>query len=134
MFDSSSRDSIRRAYIDAWRKRRAGLPLEPLEMQIADVIELHPEYHSALEDTEVAQREYTPASGQSNPFLHMGLHLALREQLATNRPTGIVGAFQALVRRLGDTHEAEHRAIDCLAEALWTAQRTGMPPDQSAYL
>src|SRR5262245_7918084 len=115
MFDQSSRDSIRKAYVEAWRKRRERLPLEPLEAQIADVIELHPEYQAALEDADVAQREYTPDGGQSNPFLHMGLHLAIREQLATDRPPGIRSVFATLERRVGSTHDAEHRAIDCLA-------------------
>ena len=32
---------------------------------------------------------YSPRSGQLNPWLHMGLHLAVREQVATNRPHGI---------------------------------------------
>jgi hypothetical protein len=134
MFDQSSRDSIRRAYIEAWRKRRERLPLEPLETQIADVIELHPEYQAALTDGDATTREFTPDGGQSNPFLHMGLHLAIREQVATDRPPGIRHVFATLERRAGSTHEAEHRAIDCLAEALWNAQRNGRPPDEIAYL
>ena len=73
-FDNQSRDELRRVYVEAWRKRRAGLPSEPLEAQVADVIALHPEYHAALERGEDAlERDYTPEGGQSNPFLHMGL-------------------------------------------------------------
>jgi uncharacterized protein DUF1841 len=134
-FDNQSRDELRRVYVEAWRKRRAGLPVEPLEAQVADVIALHPEYHAALERGEDAlQRDYTPDSGQSNPFLHMGLHLAVRDQLATDRPAGIRQAFATLAARLGAEHEAEHRVIECLAEAMWQAQRTGRPPDEAAYL
>ena len=88
-FDSQSRDELRRVYVEAWRKRRAGLPVEPLEAQVADVIALHPEYHAALERSDAAlERDYTPEGGQSNPFLHMGLHLAVRDQIATDRPAG----------------------------------------------
>src|SRR5678809_1741135 len=77
-FDNQSRDELRRVYVEAWRKRRAGLPVEPLEAQVADVIALHPEYHAALErGDEALARDYTPEGGQSNPFLHMGLHLSL---------------------------------------------------------
>lgn len=104
-------------------------------MQVADVIELHPEYHASLEaGGEVVDRDYTPEGGQSNPFLHMGLHLAVRDQLATDRPPGIRRAFEDVVRRMGDSHEAEHRMIDCLAETLWEAQRSGLPPDEQTYL
>ncbi|HEV8333194.1 MAG TPA: DUF1841 family protein [Steroidobacteraceae bacterium] len=134
-FDNQSRDELRRVYVEAWRKRRAGLPVEPLEAQVADVIELHPEYHAALERSgEMLTRDFTPAGGQSNPFLHMGLHLAVRDQVATDRPAGLRQAFASLAQRLGSTHEAEHRIIECLAEAMWEAQRSGRPPDEKAYL
>jgi hypothetical protein len=134
-FDDQSRDELRRVYVEAWRKRRAGLPSEPLEAQVADVIALHPEYHAALERGEDAlARDYTPEGGQSNPFLHMGLHLAVRDQIATDRPSGLRKAFESLAQRIGTAHEAEHRIIECLAEAMWEAQRCGRPPDEIAYL
>lgn len=134
-FDNQSRDQLRRVYIDAWRKRREALPMEPLEAQVADVIELHPEYHAALESGEdILDRDYTPQGGQTNPFLHMGLHIAVRDQIATDRPAGIRAAFTALARRSGDAHEAEHDLIECLAEAIWEAQRLGRVPDEAAYL
>lgn len=134
-FDNQSRDQLRRVYLEAWRKRREGLPIEPLEAQVADVIALHPEYHAALEgDGDVLARDYQPEGGQSNPFLHMGLHLAVRDHIATDRPAGIRKAFQTVAARLGSEHEAEHRIIECLAEAMWEAQRSGRPPDEAAYL
>jgi hypothetical protein len=134
-FDNQSRDELRRVYVEAWRKRRAGLPSEPLEAQVADVIALHPEYHAALERGEDAHaRDYTPEGGQSNPFLHMGLHLAVRDQIATDRPAGLRKAFESLAQRIGSAHDAEHRIIECLAEAMWDAQRSGRSPDEAAYL
>ena len=134
-FHNQSRDELRRVYIDAWRKHREGLPMEPLEAQVADVVALHPEYQAALErPDDVVDRDYSPEGGQSNPFLHMGLHLAVRDQIATNRPAGIRQAFESVVARLGTAHDAEHRVIECLAEALWEAQRAGRPPDEQAYL
>ncbi len=134
-YDNQSRDELRRVYVEAWRKRRAGLPVEPLEAQVADVIALHPEYHTALErDGDAVARDYTPEGGQSNPFLHMGLHLAVRDQIATDRPAGMRQAFESLAGRIGSAHDAEHRIIECLAEAMWEAQRSGRPPDEAAYL
>lgn len=134
-FDTQSRDQLRRAYIEAWRKHREGLPMEPLEAQIADVVALHPEYHAQLErPDDVLDRDYSPEGGQSNPFLHMGLHLAVRDQIRTDRPPGIRAAFEALAARVNEPHDAEHRIIECLAEALWEAQRAGRPPDEQAYL
>jgi len=80
------------------------------------------------------ERDYAAADGETNPFLHMGLHLSIREQVATDRPAGIAAVFQSLLAATGDRHAAEHRAVDCLAEALWNAQASGTVPDERAYL
>ena len=80
------------------------------------------------------ERDYTPEAGQSNPFLHMGMHLAIREQVGTDRPAGIRAVHSALAARLGGIHEAEHVMIECLGEALWNAQRAGVAPDEARYL
>jgi hypothetical protein len=79
-------------------------------------------------------RDYTPEEGETNPFLHMGLHLGIREQIATNRPQGIAQIFNNLARQLGDPHAAEHQMIDCLAETLWEAQSRTTAPDEQQYL
>jgi hypothetical protein len=63
----------------------------------------------------------------------MGLHLGLREQVATNRPPGIAELHRKLSARLGQ-HEAEHRMAECLAEALWRAQRNNSLPDEVWYM
>jgi len=134
-FHDQGRSSLRRMYVEAWRKHRASLPVEPVEDQIIRVIELHTEYARVLESGDDAlDRDYTPEGGQTNPFLHMGLHLAIREQVATNRPAGIANVHRALVAKLDDAHEAEHAMIECLGAALWNAQRAGLPPDEAAYL
>jgi hypothetical protein len=133
---SSDRHALRRCFIEAWRKARSGGIMEPLEMQIAEVIAEHPEYHALLERPEAAlERDYAPESGETNPFLHMALHIAVREQLATDRPAGITHAYHALLSECaGRRHDAEHVMVECLAEALWTAQRAGTTPDEAAYV
>jgi hypothetical protein len=134
IFANSSREELRRRYITAWQRRREGLPLEPLDAQIADVIELHPEYQPMLQAPDALDRDFTVEQGQVNPFLHMGLHLGLREQLGTNRPAGITQIHARLAQKLGSAHAAEHRMVDLLAETLWEAQRAGRAPDEMAYL
>ncbi len=134
MFAASSREELRRRYLSAWQRRLDGLPLEPLDAQIADVIELHPEYQGLLEDAAAVAQDFTVEQGRINPFLHMGLHLGLREQLATRRPAGIEQVHARLARKFGGAHEAEHRMIDVLAETLWEAQRAGRAPDEANYL
>ncbi len=131
----NDRDSLRRYYRTVWDKATAGQPLEPLEHLIAGVIREHPEYQPVLADPEIALgREYTPEQGQTNPFLHMGMHIAIQEQLGGDRPAGILDVYQRLRRRMGDSHAVEHRMMECLGETLWEAQRDGVEPDERVYL
>lgn len=134
MLFGNDRTALRRFYQEAWRKRRANEALEPLERQVAEVVSEHPEYHALIESDAALAQDYTPEMGQSNPFLHMGMHLAIREQLGSDRPPGIAAAYRTLLLRLGDAHEVEHRMMECLGQALWEAQRAGRAPDEAAYL
>jgi len=133
MFDNSNRDSLRQFYIDSWQKSKHNIALNPLEQQIVAVISSHPEYHHFLDSAEqVLHKNFMPEMGESNPFLHMGMHIGLIEQISTNRPEGIRELYQKLSVKLG-SHDAEHRMMDCLAEAIWTAQKNHRPPDDTAY-
>ncbi len=135
IFAGESRAAMRRRYLDAWRKFCAREALGPLEAQLAAVIAEHPEYVAWLESGDQAlSAEFTPEGGRQNPFLHMGLHLAIREQVATDRPAGIAALHAALALRRGDAHQAEHAMIEPLAQTLWEAQSSGQAPDEQAYL
>jgi hypothetical protein len=131
-----SRDESRQFFIHVWQKMTAGLDLEPLEALIAQVIREHPEYHALLSDAGHAlDYEYLPEEGRSNPFLHMGLHVALHEQLQADRPQGIVELYQRLLLQWNhDVRRTEHKMIECLAEALWQAGRTGSMPDEHRFM
>ncbi len=130
-----NRTEIRRAFTDAWRKRRNGETLSPLEQIIAGVVEQHPEYHPLLDDADTAlDRDFTPEDGATNPFLHMGMHISLIEQIQTGRPPGITGLYRRITAAQGDAHTAEHAMMECLGRILWEAQRANRPPDDAAYL
>ncbi|MGB5330985.1 MAG: DUF1841 family protein [Woeseiaceae bacterium] len=133
MIFGQDRNQLRTMYAEAWRKQCERLPMSPLELQIAAIVELHPEYHADVTSNDL-DRDYTPDGGQTNPFLHMGLHLGVREQVATDRPRGIAEIHDLLIAQLGDVHAAEHRMIDCLAETLWEAQSRNLAPDEEKYL
>jgi hypothetical protein len=133
MIFGQDRQELRQMYVDAWRKARSGQVLSPLEAQIAEVVADHPEYHDTLTGDEL-EESYAPEEGRTNPFLHMGLHLALRDQIATDRPPGIRAVFRTIANRASDRLDAEHRAIECLAETLWEAQSQNQAPDERQYL
>ena len=132
---SDNRTEIRGVFTRSWAKAGEGVPLEPLEALIVEVARQHPEYHALLGDPETAlDRDYLPEQGQTNPFLHMGMHISIREQVQSDRPAGITLLYGQLVARTGDPHEAEHRLMECLGQMLWEAQRRGTPPDERDYL
>jgi hypothetical protein len=134
-FHQQSRHELRQTYLSSWRKWRAGEALSPLETAIARVIAEHPEYHSMLEAPAAAlEAEFVPEAGAENPYLHLGLHLAIREQVSTDRPAGIARIHAQLAARSGSTLAAEHRMLEALGETLWEAERVGTMPDESAYL
>ncbi len=128
---SSEREQLRKVFFEAWRKYNASLPIEPLEGQVVEIILMHPEYQDYLSQPETYQdKDFEDA----NPFLHMSLHMSIRDQISTNRPQGIVSTYQKLCNKLSDFHLAEHLMMDCLAETLWQAQQNGIIPDEKSYL
>lgn len=108
--------------------------MDPMQEVVANIVELHPEYHHLLEDDEVVDRDFSAEMGESNPFLHMSMHIALHEQISTNRPQGINDCYQKLCLLHGGSHDAEHQMMECLGEALWNAQRSQAAPDEAKYL
>ncbi len=130
-----SRRQARELFFNTWDKYRNGQLLEGLESTALEVILLHPEYHSLLSDRERnIDRDYPPESGMLNPFLHLSLHLSIAEQLAIDQPPGIAEIYGSLAAKHDDKHAALHDVLECLGETVWQANRTGSPPDQSAYL
>jgi hypothetical protein len=130
-----SRDQARQFFFDAWRQYRDGQPLEGLATVAVEVMLLHPEYHHVLDDPDrFRDHDYTPEDGQTNPFLHLGLHVAIEEQLAIDQPPGISAEFERLLARRGDRHDALHAVLECLGEVVWRAQAARALPDGEAYL
>lgn len=128
-----SKDDVRRFFCDTWRKHRDGSVLSPLESVALGWMLKHPEYHTEFDDLEAAlTREYSVDDGRTNPFLHMSMHLAIAEQLAIDQPSGIRAIFRKLVDRRGDEHAAIHDVMECLGEAVWSAQRSAQaaPADE----
>ncbi|CAM5217620.1 hypothetical protein CDEF62S_01029 [Castellaniella defragrans] len=128
-----SKDQVREFFADAWRKRREGSVLTPLETMAADLIVQHPEYQEDIESPDAAQREYPVEGGRTNPFLHLSMHLAIQEQLSIDHPPGIRAAWQQLLRG-HDEHAAAHIIMEALGEVVWEAQRLGKPLDNEHYL
>jgi hypothetical protein len=132
MFNPSRQDA-RRFFFDTWARQRE--PLAGLEAVALGVIRQHPEYHALLDQPErYLEQDWTPEDGQTNPFLHLSLHMAIEEQRSIDQPFGIRSLYAQLALRLGDEHAAQHDIMECLGEMIWHAQRYGGGPDVNRYI
>ena len=126
---TNNRDAYRQTFFAAWQKYQKQLPLEPVEKQLIEIMLLHPEYHPLLNHPEAFEKQEFEL--EENPFFHMSLHLAIREQIRTDRPAGITAVYDALSAR---SEDAEHLMMTCLAQMIWAAQQSGEMPSEEEYL
>jgi hypothetical protein len=135
LYAGQDRNAMRDAWRTAWGRHLGRLPLAPLQAQMVEVIALHPEYHAQLtESPGRAARVPEDPEAAGHAFLHLGLHMALREQLTTDRPKGIALIHRRLSATHHAAHEAEHRMMAVLEQTLWEAQRAGRMPEEAQYL
>ena len=135
MDSDNKRQQIRMNFFEAWRKYKSQIVLEPLEQQLIYIILNHPEYQFILDEPEkYLERDFFPEIGEINPFLHMGLHLSILEQVTTNRPSGIRDIYYSLINKKGNALNAEHTMMECLIKNLQHAQETGTMVSDEIYL
>lgn len=135
MFAADNREALRAVFFRAWQRHQQGQPLEGIERLVVDVALRHPEYHAMLADPDgYRDRDYLPEMGETNPFLHMAMHISIEEQLALDQPAGVRAHYQRLLKRLPDEHAVQHQMMECLGEMLWQAARNAGVPQESVYL
>ena len=128
-----SRDEARSFFIITWQKYRQNQALSDLEKIALSIIVKHPEYQHALQ-LDFLDKDYLPEHDETNPFLHMSLHLTIAEQLTIDQPIGIRSLFFKLCQKTKSEHEAEHMMMDSLVEMIWQANRAHTAPDINIYL
>lgn len=130
---TNDRNAYRDFFYSAWGKYKKTEVLSALEAEIVAVIQLHPEYQFIFEDESSRDKNYFPQLGETNPFLHLSLHLGLQEQLSTNRPAGIRDIFEALLQKKRDPHLVQHLMMERISEMMFRASK-GIPLDDETYL
>lgn len=134
MFTPSQQD-VRRFFCETFRKSHANEILTPLEAIASDWIKQHSEYDEVLSDLDTSlYANYSMDQGNSNPFLHLSMHLSIAEQITVDQPRGVRAAFEILTKKLSSQHEAHHEIMECLGTMIWNSQRNGLPPDGEAYI
>jgi hypothetical protein len=134
MFTPSQAD-VRRFFCTVYAKTQSGQPLEALETIASQWLAEHPEYHKEFADMPAAlEKMYEVKDGQTNPFLHLSMHLSISEQCSIDQPRGIRQAVELLTAKRDSLHDAHHETMDCLGQMVWESQRSGQPPDGAAYI
>ena len=128
---SQDRKRQREFLTKSWQKYTSNKPLEPLEEQLVSIIEIHPEYQDLITNID---SEYFPEQGEINPFLHINLHLALKDQLSLNEPNGVREVHQKLIYHFKDQHVVEHLMMECIAEMIYISQKNNTVMDHENYL
>lgn len=128
---TSDRSKQRQYLKQAWEKYTRQDQLEPLELQLAKIVEKHPEYHDLIKNLD---SEYFPEQGNTNPFLHINLHLTLQDQLTMDQPKGIRGIHNRLLVKIKDEHEVEHLMMEHIAEMIFNAQKNNTAFDLNGYI
>ena len=132
---SPRRQDVRQFFFDTWKKHRTNQALSDLEKMALAILIIHPEYHPILEHPEIyLEKDWTAETAQSNPFLHMSLHMAIDEQRSIDQPPGIRALYSQLLLRLGNDHATQHAIMEALGDTLWQAQQHGNHLDANAYL
>ena len=134
MFNPTQAD-VRRFLCGVHTKAQSGAPMEAIETLASLWIAEHPEYHADLADVDAAiARNYDETPAQTNPFLHLSMHLSISEQCSIDQPRGIRQAVELLAKRRGDLHKAHHEVMECLGQMLADSQRNGHAPDGNQYV
>ena len=129
-----TREEVRRFFCDTWKKKTENQILTPMEIIASDWMLEHPEYHTLLADPEGAvAQDYTPERGETNPFLHLSMHLSISEQISIDQPPGIKAIAEKLSKKLGSEHEAQHAMMECLGQIMWESQRQGQALKPEKY-
>ncbi|GAB4393573.1 MAG: DUF1841 family protein [Gammaproteobacteria bacterium] len=137
MFYSDQRHTLRQQFFITWQRfRKQEIIVEPLEQQILQVMLDHPEFHPIFDNpAKYLDKDYSFEGNETNPFLHLSLHLTLRDQIATDRPQGIKAIYQQLlVRYQGDRIATEHAILPLLVQTLWQAQQSQQPFNEQQFL
>jgi hypothetical protein len=134
MFNPSQAD-VRRFFCSVYAKAKANTALEAIETIAAQWMDEHPEYAADFADEAHALRTMGEVKeGQTNPFLHLSMHLSISEQCSIDQPRGIRQAVELLTHKRNSLHQAHHETMECLGQMLWESQQSGRPPDGNAYI
>lgn len=132
MYFGNSPKDMRSFFYSSWDKYKQKQRLSTLEQQLVSIILDHPEYHCIFDDP--SQSETLLNSFTENPFLHLAMHLTIRDQITLKKPPEVSTIFHKLQQKHGDSHIVEHLLMEPLARYLIQLQQSTTPPSITDYV
>ena len=117
----------RKVFYDAWMCYTRGETLSEFDQRLVSVMQYYPEFTQHILPDEI------PNQSSQNPYLVMGAHLEVVEQVAQDRPKGIKPFYQSLALKVGGV-QAQIIMRDVLLLVLDQSYQSGEVPDYSEYL
>jgi hypothetical protein len=129
-----SQELVRRFWCDTYLKLEVDQEkASKTEAAALKIIKSHPEFFDELQNTEDSVKKLY-GEGESNPFFHLSLHLAVQEQVETDMPEGVHKLFGDAMGVFGAQHAAEHLLMECMQRELNKATQNGAKLSVDGYL
>lgn len=117
--------SYRQHFYHAWQKHLRGYALSEFEHRIVEVLLNYPEYTKALSPDSI------DVDNGENPYLILGAHMEVKDQLRLDRPRGI--------KKLVDSSSkggafVESLMVELMVYTLKSAYINKTPPSYEQYL
>lgn len=134
MYNNLQQNDVRIFFFEVYDKYIKQQPLFGIELIALEVMQQHQEYIPIIKQKDkYLNYQWLPESGETNPFLHMSMHISIKEQVSINQPIGIVNYYNQLLHKYQEQMVVEHHIMDCLAEMIWYAQKNQCPFDTNIY-
>ena len=128
-FDKETQVRILRVASD----RHQGRDIEELDVRIAHIMDLHPEFEEIWTMGEMAAYPQEINGQIVSPFVHTVLHTIVDSQIRTEQPEFVIKAFNKLREQGMEEHEVLHAIIAVYADLHFSSFRQGKPFDQLDY-
>jgi len=127
----------RERFHDIWELAKAGhtAELNSEEQKLARIMLEHKDdFHNKFEFADVmAEHDFIPGQ-ETNPFLHIVLHLIIENQLEQRDPIEVYQFYLSMRKKKADQHEAIHLASRIFVHYLFDSLKYQRPFDNEGYV
>jgi len=118
---------------DTWEMAMAGAELEGEDATMAEVLKQHPEYFDLWEQVDTLPPGEEVLRDGVNPFVHVGIHQTVENQIANHNPPQTAETLEALMRAGYTRHEAVHAIGAIVSDEIFAILKDNRPFNETSY-